>query len=70
MNRRKGKKRPPRCKMPSVEVPRDRCNHHLPCPHHGLGSICGAGDDPCDEMEEYFAPEDMRRARRNQGDRP
>lgn len=65
MGKRRSKKRKPRCKMPSVEVPGERCNYRIPCPYHGLGSVCGAGDDPCDDMELMFAKEDMREARRD-----
>jgi hypothetical protein len=55
--------------MPSVEEPGKVCGYRIPCPYHGLGSVCGAGDDPCDEMESVFARDDMREARRDRRDK-
>jgi len=69
MGRKKNRKRSCRCKMPSVEELGEVCGYRIPCPYHGLGSVCGAGDDPCDEMESVFARDDIREARRDRRDK-
>jgi hypothetical protein len=65
MGKRQTRKRSPRCRMPSVEEPGKTCGYRIPCPYHGLGSVCGADEDPCKEMENHFATEDRREARKD-----